>query len=321
MKKTYYGIDWLRAIACIGIVLMHIRANNSYDISGWIYNKFVPSLTDFVYLFMAISAFGMCCGYFEKVIEGRICWTDFYKKRYLKIFPFFAFMVLLDIVVSRNITSIIEGITELTLLHGFIPQELSVIGVAWYLGTVFVFYLVFPFFCVLIETKKRAWFSFGISVLLHYICMYYFDLGRHNFLFSLCFFILGGLIYRYKDELSKIRIYYYAPLLIITLFIYYRFSTYGIALILLVFFMLSMAISYDYKSNRVASFISGLSLEIYLSHMFVFRIIEKLHLNSFLGSGWVQYLITTMLVLIGAICFSYVLNVFIIGLERKELNS
>ena len=45
-KKRYDAIDGLRTIACFGIVLMHVRANNSYDISGFIYDKFIASFTN-----------------------------------------------------------------------------------------------------------------------------------------------------------------------------------------------------------------------------------------------------------------------------------
>ena len=61
MKKAY-GIEWLRALACIGIAAMHMRANNKYALSGFLYDNVVISFTDLVYLFMAVSAFGMCCG-------------------------------------------------------------------------------------------------------------------------------------------------------------------------------------------------------------------------------------------------------------------
>ena len=70
MKKEYYGaIDGLRTIACIGIVMMHIATNNSYHISGFLYNSIIPSFTNFVFIFMAVSAFGMCCGYYKKIID------------------------------------------------------------------------------------------------------------------------------------------------------------------------------------------------------------------------------------------------------------
>lgn len=54
MQKEHYGaIDGLRTIACIGIVMMHVKANTDYNISGFIFNKLIPSFTDFVFLFMA----------------------------------------------------------------------------------------------------------------------------------------------------------------------------------------------------------------------------------------------------------------------------
>ncbi|MDD6655872.1 MAG: acyltransferase [Lachnospiraceae bacterium] len=317
--KKYFGIDWLRTIACIGIALMHIRANCSYEIIGFAYNKFVPSLTDFVYLFMAISSFGMCCGYYEKVMSGMIDWTDFYKKRYIRILPFFALLIFIDVIMSFNVSSLLEGFTEITLLHGFVPQELSVIGVGWYLGTVFIFYLIFPFFCVLIEKKSRAWCAFGISLVLHYICACYFELDRHNFLFSFCYFLIGGLVYLYKDILEKIRWYIYLPVLIIVLFIYYATNTYGMGLFFLVFVLLSFAISIKRGKNKIVSFISGISMEIYLSHMVMFRVIEKMNLNYILGNGWGQYIFSSLLVIVGAVCFSYVIQNLINRIEKRVI--
>lgn len=53
MKNEHFGaIDGLRTIACIGIVLMHVAANNAYSISGFIYESMIPSFTNFVFLFM-----------------------------------------------------------------------------------------------------------------------------------------------------------------------------------------------------------------------------------------------------------------------------
>ena len=64
-RKHYDAIDGLRTIVCFGIVLMRVRANNAYDISGFVYDKLISSFTNFVFPFMVISAFGMCCGYLK----------------------------------------------------------------------------------------------------------------------------------------------------------------------------------------------------------------------------------------------------------------
>ena len=72
MERKHYGaIDGLRTIACIGIVMMHVRANNTYQISGFIYDRLIKSFTNFVVLFLVISALGMCCGYLDRVLNER----------------------------------------------------------------------------------------------------------------------------------------------------------------------------------------------------------------------------------------------------------
>jgi len=74
MQKAHYGaIDGLRTIACIGFVIMHVRANNACHISGFVCEKLVPSFVYFVFLFMVISAFGMS-GYLDKVLIIRFQW-------------------------------------------------------------------------------------------------------------------------------------------------------------------------------------------------------------------------------------------------------
>ena len=156
-KKHYYGIDWLRAMACIGIVMMHMisKANNNYVLTGFIAEKMIPSFTDFTFLFMTISAFGMCAGYYAKIKSGKVNWIDFYKKRCMKVLPFFAVVVLMDIVFNHDLTSIIEAVPNITLTRGFFPNDIEQIGVAWFLGLVFVFYAIFPFILCNAKFKEK----------------------------------------------------------------------------------------------------------------------------------------------------------------------
>ena len=60
--------------------------------------------------------------------------------------------------------------------------------------------------------------------------------------------------------------------------------------------------------NRVTKFFSGVSMEIYLSHMVIFRVVEKLWLNRILGNGWLQYAVTSVLVIAGATVFAVVMQ-------------
>lgn len=310
-KGRKYALDWLRAIACIAIMAMHLRQNISYEIPGYIFNKIVPSFTDFVYLFMAISSFGLCCGYYQRFTDGRIDWENFYKRRFSKILPFFITMILLDLVMGFSFDSLMQGLVEAILFHGFIPVEFNVIGVGWFLGVVFIFYLSFPFFCVLLKNKKRGWIAFAIFTGLNLISRYHFDIGRDNFAFSFCFFFIGGMIFLYRDKIENMKWWYLVPVMIPCIVVYYLKPN-TITVILVTASILALAVSLDIPSFKPVSFISGISMEIYLCHMVIFRALERFHILGLLGTGIVPYLITCILVLIGAcvmaVCVDFVLD-------------
>ena len=67
----------------------------------------------------------------------------------------------------------------------------------------------------------------------------------------------------------------------------------------------------------MTKFVSDISMEIYLSHMVVFRVIEKTGLNQMFGNGVLQYIVTVMLVLAATIVFSVVMKKFIQLSENK----
>ena len=53
---------------------------------GFVFERLIPSFTNLVFLFMIVSGFGMCCGYYQKFKDQKISVVDFYKKRYNKWF-------------------------------------------------------------------------------------------------------------------------------------------------------------------------------------------------------------------------------------------
>ena len=214
----YEGIDGLKAYAIIGIALMHVLANGEYEISGFVFDQLIPSFTNLVFLFMMVSGFGMCCGYYQKVLDQKISVEDFYKKRYIKIWPYFALLCVLDFVISPSKESLFEAFANLTLCQGLLPNaNISVIGVSWTLAVIFVFYMLFPFFCFLLENKKRAWLAFACAVIYNFVCsIYFFDENhiadrvtvnfneRSNILYSAVYFIAGGLVFLYRKELAEV---------------------------------------------------------------------------------------------------------------------
>lgn len=325
VKERYDSIDGLRAIAAIGIVCMHVLANGTYSMHGVVFDTIIPFFTNFVFLFMIISGFSMCCGYYEKLSNRQITLSRFYEKRYAKIWPFFATLVILDIALEPSLTTIMEGFADLTLVFALLPNpNLSVIGVGWTLGVIFIFYMLFPFFCFLLDDKRRAWFAFFITILWNIVCdIYFMDMNhvaenfnpRCNILFSSMFFMAGGLIYLYRDNLVSfvrrlhIIVFIFCILITVVYFIIDRILFSGIWNEVYMMLMFSCWLIYAigsegiFLNNSIVRFISSISMEIYLCHMVIYRLIENLHICDFLGTGVISYIIITMGVLIGAILF------------------
>lgn len=170
--NRYEGIDGLKAYAIIGIALMHVLANGEYGIGGFVFERLIPSFTNLVFLFMMVSGFGMCCGYYQKIVDQKISVEDFYEKRYIKIWPYFALLCALDFVISPSKESLFEVFANLTLCQGLLPNaKISVIGVSWTLAVIFVFYMLFPFFCFLIGNNTgRFCLLIALLVLMCAIC-------------------------------------------------------------------------------------------------------------------------------------------------------
>ncbi len=311
-KRRNNALDWLRVVACIGIMAMHIQGNISYELPGDLFNRIVISFTDFAFLFMAVSSFGLCCGYYQSFADGSIDWEYFYKRRFSKILPFFITLILLDLCISFSFDSLMQALVESTLFHGFIPVEFSVIGVGWFLGVIFIFYLSFPFFCVLIKNKKRAWLAFSIAFGLNLICQYYFHLERDNFAYSFCYFLIGGLIFLYKDRIERVKWWQFIIIIVPAVIVYYLKTTTTFR-VLLTASILALGASLNIRPFRLVKFLSSISMEIYLCHMVIFRILERTHFIEAFGGGILQYLITCIVVFIGACAMSVVVD---FGLEK-----
>ena len=92
IKNHYDNIDGLRAIAAIGVLIMHVMANGAFTLADSPVKTVIGSLGVFVQLFFLISGFGLCCGYYERIKNNGISLNTFFNKRYLKIFPYGYFL-------------------------------------------------------------------------------------------------------------------------------------------------------------------------------------------------------------------------------------
>lgn len=320
--ERYNNLDGLRTISCIGIIGMHIAANSQYRLNDWFGQQLVPSFNWLVFLFIMISGFGMFNGYYERMKNGEVDFNYFYMRRYKKLFPFFVFLIVLDILYTRQLSHVIEGITESTLVFGLLPNnQPSVVGVGWTLGVIFLFYMLFPFFVFLCWDKKRAWISFLVSLVLNIFCGYYyftdkfvvkgFDF-RHSFLFCSPYFLIGGIIYLYRKDIKRIVGNHQVVFLIsnivwtVVFYVLHLGRYYQIAIYLLLYIpwlCYAIGAKCNVLSNKFMSFMSAISFEMYLAQMFIFRLIQKMTILYVFGYGWASFLLVWLLVCIGLVIF------------------
>lgn len=305
---------------------MHVLSNIGVKPSeNYLTEELIPWFTDFTLMFMVVSGFSLCCGYYDRVKTGAITPNAFYKKRYMRILPFFACLCLLDLVMSPSVEQVYNLIANLTLCFNFIPNaQITMIGVGWFLGLVFVFYLLFPFFVFMLDNKRRGWVSFAIALTLAGVCTIHSfnadiplpNIGRTNIIYTMPLFMTGGMIYLYRDKmkLEGIRQYICLAMCIAVTILFFAFpeirkSGFGALVAELILFGLWLVYALGSKdlilNNMVVRFVSGVSMEVYLCHMVMYRVVEKAHIETFISDADIHYILTCFLVIFGAIAFSW----------------
>lgn len=337
-KVEYYpSLNGIRAYAALGIILMHVLTNISVKpTENYFTRLLIPFFSDFTLLFMIISAFSICCGYYVKFKERKITLDAFYKKRYIRILPFFAFLCILDFCLKPNLETFYQVFSNLTLCFGLLPaHKIDVIGVGWFLGIVFLFYLLFPFFTFLLDNKNRAIKSLFISILFIFFAMsskfVTGHLGKENFIFCAPFFLSGGVIYLFREQIiritkkHKIIITTAITLITISFFLFkqqYTYKTLYLSELILFssWIIYSIATPIKLLTNKALKYLSDISLEIYLSHMIIYRVVEKIHLEQYIQQKDFLYIATSLLTILGVICFAHIMKYYIINRIEKSLN-
>lgn len=338
-KQRYNNLDGIRSFASVGIMLMHVKSNMAFEVTegtagGFIMECLIGKMGGFVQLFFILSGFSMCCGYYEKFRTKCMDLNTFYSRRYKKFLPFFMLLIILDLlaalILDKGIRSemFYEVFADCTLMFGLFPaSEISVIGVGWTLGVIFGFYLLFPFFVYLIWNKRRAWLSFFITLGINHVCSTYFLVEGRAVACStvrwLCFFAAGGLIYLYRDDVMRIYlkigekagsilsiVIVFAGLLTALLIgnadsaIENLLSTFLSIIAYSLVILGTIGPETKVWCNRVTCYIGKISFEIYLAHMMIYRMIEKVGVPGIFADPIANYLITCTLTIGGVILFA-----------------
>ncbi|MBR2949799.1 MAG: acyltransferase [Lachnospiraceae bacterium] len=333
MKRRYINIDSLRFIASLGIVMVHVLKNiDFYDmpsqgVYGYIYALFLMRMEKFVSLFFLISGFSISCGYYHRVKDGNISMNDFFSKRYRRILPLFAAIVLVEagyLFVTHNLETIgivFESMADLTLVYSFLPaSSISIVGVGWALDVIFAFYIIYPFIVFCTWTKKRGWISLFVAVFLSYSARTYFanagSITNCNIAMWAQYFIAGVVIYLYIDQIGAWIDK--SKLLSLGVFAFGFFLAFFVSMdsiflenvknLLSWSIVLISALGQDWSmsNTRIVKLCSQYSFDIYLLHMMVLRLLQKCHLVFYNGIlGGVAY---TAMIYLFALLIAYLFS-------------
>lgn len=336
-RENYTSLDGLRAYAAVGIVMMHVLVNIPVKPrENILTERVIPWFTDFTLLFMIISAFSMCCGYYDRVKTSEITPSIFYAKRYRRTWPFFALMVMVAFMMEPSWATFCQSFANLTMCFNLLPNpDIKVIGVGWFLGTVFTFYMLFPFFTFLLDNKRRGWLVLTLSIVFCYMATTYFSapsmvvgpIGRQNIIYSAPFFISGGMIYLYRHTIKQwVERYWITVMLACVALTILKFTVtlerWQILSNLVVFsawLMYALGAKDRVLNNRVVKYLSGISMEIYLCHMMFFRVTGMLHIDRLVHQPDVLYALTLLMTMAGAICFSHIMKYYILNNNKLFL--
>lgn len=338
-KQTskYASLDFLRGFAAIGVVLCHIIANISVKPDyPFLLSSNIGKMAWFTLLFMMVSGFSMCCGYYDRVKNSQISLDKFYGKRFLRIWPLFAMVVLVECLYEHNAHALYETFADLSLAFALFPNpDISVCGVGWFIGVVFIFYMMFPYFVFLLWNKRRAWIVLLLSVLLHVVGTVYFYtdqfvvgsfVNKYNIIFCFPFFVTGGLIFLYKEKIIEVvrcRYSLFVLLAIVCLLSWVLTKEtepwFILSLIPIYASWNVLCIAKEPKifCNKLTKFLSDISMEIYLLHMIVFRVVEKVHLENYIDNSQFLFVAYTIAVLTLVVVASWVTHFYILPKAEK----
>ena len=141
---------------------------------------------------------------------------------------------------------------------------------------------------------------------------------RANFLYCSIYFAVGAMIYLYREFIEKTN----SPIWLMlgcVIAVFYYCSESLISIIGLCVVILSYAISQKNRNaildNRFTNFISSISLEIYLSHMMIYRLLEKGNMIRIFDNELMSYIFTSVLTFVGAVVFVVIVKQIIKNID------
>lgn len=148
-------------------------------------------------------------------------------------------------------------------------------------------------------------------------CVFHFfktngNIDDRRFIYQFMFFVAGGLLFLYRHRIESLnsvgrRLVLLVAVAVLPL-LYVDVPAWASNVKQLVLWIpwMVFAIAKDHKvfSNPLTKFLSGISMEIYLSHLFIFQVIRICGLAYVSSDGTVSYVVALALTLAGVMAFA-----------------
>lgn len=329
-KKYIQEIFWLRAIACLSVVMIHAISQNNFERPAnehlFYLELFQVSLMFATPIFIFISEFLIARNYKNGLPDG------FFKKR-LKILgiPYISMGLIYAVVFNDNLT-----------IQTFIIESFKNIFMGMFIGYFILIIIQFYILHYLLHKKMRRWnpwlilfITFIINIL--YVAFFNFTSQPDNLLGQyiwvrgywllvfgwVFYFALGYYMGLYYEKIvlqirkrSKLAFVFLVLTLSIVLFVHssgildyisskrFDLILYTTAVILFVIFITSKI----EKTPRIIIFISNYSFSIFLLHRFTVSTI-----GSYSDNDILNVLITFIIGVVSSIMISYIINFLSFG--------
>lgn len=327
------GLDGIRALCALFILWGHMRQK---DFASWELDTF-PLPECCAYVFFVIS--GFLAGFRINTISSPI---GYYRKKAKRILPLYysyiSVVVLVFLLLGRGSQVLNNNLLYYLFLVPGIPfartNGILPLVHLWFMGTLVLFYLVFPLFAK-VKEEKRAIFAIVISFiwLVFKLLLRINGGGYYYRLVSItCFDILfmgvwGGLMIRKGLSFFGRKIVLPG---VVAWGLFLLSGVYGrtipaplraeyvsvLALIMIVYYQKSS--SFSLLENKVTRFLGGISYEIYVCHILIVILLSDYFCQmNWQLAGWLLYLIVTVMVVICA----FVTKLFLESVFHKHTES
>ncbi|MFN5418083.1 MAG: acyltransferase family protein [Flavobacteriia bacterium] len=349
-KKQLPNIAALRGFLALTVVLLHVPLMTK--------NIGLPSFNDWpilqkgynaVWVFFSLSGFLIInLLYKEKSKKGQVNVLQFYKRRILRIYPVYYFVLIFGLIYYHYLLPFlgVKFETNYSILEallwcvGFLPNVFfslfdpgGILSVLWSIGIEEQFYLIIAPISRFIKSERFT-LVLAIFTLVYFTCYFIPEfefLRRYRFMFF--YFSMGGLI-AILNQQGKINVLIFSGILKWTLYLFFGvyfftnlldFSNevlkHLVGLILFPLFILNISEEKQFIiSSRIWNYLGEISYGIYMYHMIalnsVIFLFLKLELSSILPESFTILLLNLATILM-TIVFAHISYFYV---ERRFIN-